>query len=167
MAHGCPKCGSKMQLKVGAHDVGRLVGLPSVTIRNLRAHVCPRRHEVIINGKVLQRILLCLARLFVTQVDRLGGCEVRYLRKYLRETQGQFAERLGVSRATAARWEEDPMKEVDSITSYAIRSAVAAALREQKGVKLDLESRAERRGYQRPAHLGLAHYDVPLKRGAA
>jgi YgiT-type zinc finger domain-containing protein len=141
----CPVCGTKTNREVGERNVGPLLGLRSVVVTNLPAFVCPQGHDAVISGKDLREITLRLAATMTRDIDRLGGYEVRYLRKYIQETQEEFAKRLGTSRAAVSKWEKDLVKELDPITSYAIRSAVASVLNQRaKKKKLDLEPYALR-----------------------
>lgn len=96
--------------------------------------------------------------MMIRDIDRLGGSEVRYLRKYIQETPEQFARRLGTTRAEVVSWEKEPLKELEPLISYGIRSAVAGVFNQQfKGKrKVSLEPVVLRdKAHRRPNNYSL------------
>lgn len=145
----CPTCGKKLHRAIATFDVGRIVGLPHVVVDNMRAFVCPEGHAPWFQGRHLDLLMKLLTTTMVVEVDILGGCEVQYLRKYLREPLTEFAQRLGVQRETLAAWEREATTELDAPTSYAIRSLVARLLNQREHLRLKIEPVASREGHRR------------------
>ncbi len=122
----CPNCHSTMTLQaLPEYDVGDLLGLPSVLVRNLPAFVCRECKDVIIPGPILDTLSSQLVLQILSGNFPLGGVEVKFLRKAVRLTQQQLADLLGVERVTVARWEtgESPPSPAMSI---AVRTVIAA-----------------------------------------
>jgi DNA-binding transcriptional regulator YiaG len=70
---------------------------------------------------VVEAITEELVRLIVQEGEELRPAEVRFLREVLGMTQGELADRLGISRATVNRWEAgDDM--VGPINALALRT---------------------------------------------
>ena len=123
----CPNCGSKMTLRALAeHDVGPMLGLTSVVVRDLPAFRCSSCEDVLIPGPLLEAISAMVVRELLTHSFSLGGVEVRFLRKSVGLTQVELAARLGVDRVTVARWESDD-KQLAGPESIAVRAVIGAA----------------------------------------
>lgn len=126
----CSVCGkANLAHKLIEHDVGSLLDMTKVLVHKLPALVCPRCGNVSLYGDTLDRIAILLA-VDVLQRPELHPGEVRYLRKLIGDTQDEFAQRLGVVRATVNRW-ENASDNVKGPDAYAIRSHAFFRLRER------------------------------------
>lgn len=126
----CSVCGKgSLVQKLIDHDVGALLDMKRVVVHNMPALVCTKCGSVNMYGGILDQIALLLA-VSILQLQELDPVEVRYLRKLIGDTQEEFAERLGVVRATVNRWENssEPVKGPDA---YAIRSHAFFRLRDR------------------------------------
>lgn len=129
----CPNCGKgKLTIKAGKRDIGPLLGLSEVTVKNLSAPSCPDCGAVLVPGDVLELVSLSIAGSMLSQAE-LEPIEVRFLRKLLEYTQADLAQHLGVDRATANRWEQEGGR-LTGANSYALRSHVFMQLREKAGL---------------------------------
>ena len=126
----CSECGkANLRHKLVNYDVGNLIDMKQVFVEKLPALVCPECGAVSVPGGILEAITLHLAA-EILQRSSLSPLEVRYLRKLIGDTQDEFAQRLGVSRITANRWETGS----DYVTgpdAYAIRSHAFFRLRDR------------------------------------
>ena len=126
----CSTCGkANLAHKLIEHDVGPLLDMRRVHVHNLPALVCPNCGGVSLYGDTLDRIAILLA-IDVLQRTELHPEEVRYLRKLIGDTQDEFANRLGVVRATVNRW-ENGSESVRGPDAYAIRSHAFFRLRDR------------------------------------
>jgi DNA-binding XRE family transcriptional regulator len=128
----CPNCGKgKLTVKAGKRDIGPLLGLIEVTVKNLSAPSCPACGAVLVPGDVLELVSLAIAGSMLSQAE-LDPIEVKFLRKLLEYTQAELAEHLGVDRATANRWEQEGGR-LEGANSYALRSHVFMQLGDKAG----------------------------------
>ena len=126
----CSTCGkANLVPKLIEHDVGSLLDMRRVVVHGLPALVCPKCRSVTLYGGILDQIAVLLA-VDILRLPELHAEEVRYLRKLIGDTQDEFAQRLGVVRATTNRWENgsEPVKGPDA---YAIRSHAFFRLRDR------------------------------------
>lgn len=115
----CSECGKPTKTElVPVYDASAFLGLP-VMVKEMPVAVCPDGHRLIA-GVVLEQIELNLALVVVTQTS-LSGEEVRFLRKFLGQTQAGLAALLEVDKQTVGRWERD---EVSMPSTVALRSLV-------------------------------------------
>lgn len=129
----CSTCGKgKLRLKTIDHDVGPLLDMTRVFVKDLPALVCGNCGAISLIGHTLDTISMLLA-VEVLQLVEIAPLEVRYLRKLLGDTQDEFAARLNVVRATANRWENSD-KPVSGPEAYAIRTHVFFRLRDKHPV---------------------------------
>ena len=128
----CPSCGKgKLAIRAGKRDIGPLLGLVEVTVKNLSAPSCMACGAVLVPGDVLELISLSIAGSMLSQAE-LDPIEVKFLRKLLEYTQSELAAHLGVDRATANRWEQEGGR-LTGANSYALRSHVFMQLGEKAG----------------------------------
>jgi YgiT-type zinc finger domain-containing protein len=128
----CPSCGKgKLAVKAGKRDIGPLLGLNEVIVKNLAVPSCPVCGAVLVPGDVLELASLAIAGSMLTQAE-LEPIEVKFLRKLLEYTQADLAEHLGVDRATANRWEQEGGR-LAGANSYALRSHVFMQLSDKAG----------------------------------
>jgi YgiT-type zinc finger domain-containing protein len=126
----CSVCGKgSLVQKLIDYDVGALLDMKRVVVHNMPALVCSKCGSVNMYGGILDQIALLLA-VSILQLQELDPVEVRYLRKLIGDTQEEFAERLGVVRATVNRWENNP-EPVKGPDAYAIRSHAFFRLRDR------------------------------------
>lgn len=127
----CSKCGKGKLVRriLDEYDVGPLLDMKRVVVKDMPALVCSKCGSVNMYGGILDQIAILLA-VCILQLQELDQIEVRYLRKLIGDTQEEFAEQLGVVRATVNRWENsnEPTKGPDA---YAIRSHAFFRLRER------------------------------------
>jgi DNA-binding transcriptional regulator YiaG len=137
--------GSLEKRAIDRRDVGEVLGFDpgDVVIENFLGLVCNGCGEVTLPGEVLDAIAARVTRIILERGERLRPREVSFLRGELGMTQAELAERLGVSRATVARWESEDGK-VGRLESLALRSLVASLRGETKLLKeIDAPKRAE------------------------
>lgn len=121
----CPECKQATLVRVEGvptQEVGRLLGLRSVTLIGAPGLKCEGCKTVLVPGEIIDSLLPALAAQ-MAQVSDLGADEARFLRKTLGLTQSELADTLQISRATVARWESDDggLRGADS---YALRALV-------------------------------------------
>ena len=129
----CSVCGKgTLRRRRVDHEVGELLGLPGVTLRDAPAWVCSKCGEVSVDGAVLERVSLLLAARILEQSE-LAPAEIRYLRKLLGYRQEDLAAKLEVTRATVNRWEMSKGP-VTGPPAYAVRSHVFFRLRSHPAI---------------------------------
>ena len=101
----CDECGGPLTTDhrvVRRYDIG---GLPHIELHGVdvtRCAACGLEEIAIPRIAQLHRVL---AVLFVTQHRMLAPVEIRFLRKHVGLSGGDFAQRMGVARETVSRWE--------------------------------------------------------------
>jgi DNA-binding XRE family transcriptional regulator/predicted RNA-binding Zn-ribbon protein involved in translation (DUF1610 family) len=162
----CPNCGKgKLIVKSGKRDVGPLLGLVEVTVKNLFAPTCPACGAVLVPGDVLELLSIAIAGSMLCQAE-LDPIEVKFLRKLLEYTQAELAEHLGVDRATANRWEQESGR-LTGANSYALRSHVFMQLRDKAGPLFSAAEKAlKEHSTPRPAVPAYRTLDVERLRAA-
>jgi YgiT-type zinc finger domain-containing protein len=133
----CHRCGGLLERKCIDHDVGPLLGLPSVVVHDFPAPVCGSCGAVVVDGAVIDSLSLLIAANMLAQ-PQLDGLEVRYLRKQVGDTQEQFAARIGTTRASVARWESEQQL-LDGTNAYSVRSHVYFRLKDKAPFMAQLE----------------------------
>lgn len=132
MTH-CPICGALTEERIAPSFI-EVIGGIKVDIRNA-VHVractngeCGEEESYIPDMSGLMR-LVALSRVLLPV--RLGGAEIRMLRRALEMTQPQFAELLETTKETVSRWENDAQGMGD-FAEKSIRLAVAALLKDEQ-----------------------------------
>lgn len=100
----CPQCGHGM--KTGRENyLYRESGLPNVTLVGIEVSRCPEcgEHEAVIPK--IEQLHRALAVAVAQKAPGLIPEEIRFLRKYLGWSGGDFAEHMGVAAETVSRWE--------------------------------------------------------------
>lgn len=121
----CPNGHGKMEEKnLAQYEAADILGMRSVTIKNLPAFVCLSCEERIIAGEVLEKVHANLLFLVLTSEYVLSAEEVRFVRKALQLSQAELADRLGVHRTTVTRWEIGEVP-IEPTVSIAIRALAA------------------------------------------
>jgi YgiT-type zinc finger domain-containing protein len=127
----CSECEQGvLRPKTIEHDVGALLGMKDVRVKNLPALVCSSCGAVSIDGAMLDHLTLGLASVIVQQ-PAITGEEARFLRKLVGDTQSELAAKLGVDRVTVNRW-ENSVEPIAGAASYALRSHAVLRLLEKK-----------------------------------
>ena len=100
----CPQCGHQMKT-ARENYLYRECGLANVTLVDIEVCRCPNcgEHEAVIPR--IEQLHHVIATTVAKKVPRLTKEEIRFLRKYLGWSGGDFAEHMGVSPETVSRWE--------------------------------------------------------------
>jgi len=80
-------------------------GLPSVTLVGVEVSRCPECADEEVTIPNIEGLHRALALAIVSKRPRLAPEEIRFLRKYLGLSSGDFAQHIGVSPETVSRWE--------------------------------------------------------------
>jgi len=100
----CSQCGHAMKTACENY-LYRESGLPNVTLVGIEVSRCPHcgEHEAVIPK--IEQLHQVIAAAIARKVPRLTPKEIRFLRKYLGWSGGDFAEHMGVTPETVSRWE--------------------------------------------------------------
>lgn len=100
----CAQCGKQMRA-ARENYLYRECGLTNVTLVGVEVSRCPScgEHEAVIPK--IEQLHRVIAAMIARKIPRLGPAEIRFLRKYLSWSGGDFAEHIGVSAETVSRWE--------------------------------------------------------------
>ena len=100
----CPQCGHRMKTARENYLYGEC-GLPNITLVGIEVSRCPQcgEHEAVISR--IEQLHHVIANAVARKVPKLTPEEIRFLRKYLGWSGGDFAEHLGISPETVSRWE--------------------------------------------------------------
>src|SRR5687768_12042461 len=102
----CSQCGSEMRAKHEDYPYEPTKGL-LVVLKKVEVRRCPKCSEVEV---LIPRILdlhRAISLAIVRKPTRLLGAEIRHLRTWLGWSGQDFAARIGVTRETTSRWEND------------------------------------------------------------
>ena len=103
----CPECRAEMTaLPLKAYRYTDS-GQPNVMLHGVKRLECPNGHSGAVAIPRLAGLHRALAREVAAGPARLGGAEVRFLRKHLGWSGVDFARTMGVDPATVSRWEND------------------------------------------------------------
>ena len=102
----CSQCGADAQVVRGSHRFNES-GLSGVVLQGIEVLRCKKchNHEPIIPH--INEMMQVLALAVINKKYRLKGEEVRFLRKYIRMTQEEFAALIHVDKATLSKWENN------------------------------------------------------------
>ena len=81
------------------------VWLAKPVLKNVEWYKCLKCKETEVIIPRVSQLHRCIAWRLVTSPPMLSGSNIKYLRKMLRSSQGEFAEALGVTQVTLSRWE--------------------------------------------------------------
>mgnify|MGYP003580238130 CR=1 FL=1 len=100
----CSQCGHAMKTR-RENYLYRESGLSNVTLVGVEVSRCPHcgEHEAVIPK--IEGLHRVIADAVARKVPRLTPEEIRFLRKYLGWSGGDFAEYMGVAPETVSRWE--------------------------------------------------------------
>lgn len=101
----CDDCGATMEME--RHAVRRygIGGLPHVELHGIEVSRCSTCGQEEVGIPRVGQLHRVLAETFVKQARMLAPVEIRFLRKHVGLSTGNFAEMMGVSRETVSRWE--------------------------------------------------------------
>ena len=100
----CIECGAAMKVtRETRRDT--LSGLPNVILVKVEVRRCLSCGAEEVALPRVEGLHRSLADFIVRKPGRLAGAEVRFLRKYLGWSSGDFAKHMGVSREAVSRWE--------------------------------------------------------------
>lgn len=106
----CLACGTEMneRLENVKYDEAGL----GVTLINVPVNTCPKCGEREVGVRSMESLHKQMAKMVAEKQQRLMPNEIRFLRKYLGFSSADFADTIGVDKATVYRWqnEEDPQQ---------------------------------------------------------
>lgn len=82
-------------------------GLKYITLVGLEVTRCPGCGNYEISIPNVEKLHRLIARALIEKMTRLTGGEIRFLRKSLGWSGGDFARHMGVTEETVSRWEND------------------------------------------------------------
>jgi len=100
----CAECSQPMESVEGVHRYDES-GLKNVHLMDIPMYKCTSCGETEIEIPGMEELHLLLGLIVVYQSKGLAPEEVRYLRKHMAYSQEELASKLGITRATVARWE--------------------------------------------------------------
>lgn len=100
----CAKCGHKMESMEGVHRYDEC-GLKNIHLIDIPMYKCTSCGETEVEIPAMEELHLLLGLIVVYQAKELTSDDVRYLRKHMAYSQEELASKLGVTRASVARWE--------------------------------------------------------------
>src|SRR5262249_7252553 len=103
--HKCLECGTLMKTTRENYNY-KTSGLPGVVLHNVQVSRCQNCGEQEVHIPNIEGLHRALALAIVRRRERLSPAEIRFLRKYLDLSSGDFAEHIGVSSETVSRWEQ-------------------------------------------------------------
>src|SRR5690349_18049045 len=101
----CADCGGAVKAErnvVRRYDVG---GLPHVELHGVEVTRCEQCGKEGLAIPRIGQLHHALAEMFVRQPRMLAPVEIRFLRKHMGLSAGDFAQMMGVARETVSRWE--------------------------------------------------------------
>ena len=105
----CDECGGPVTTERNAvrrYDIG---GLPHVELHGVEVSKCASCGLESLAIARIGQLHRVLVQGFVTQHRMLAPVEIRFLRKHIGLSGGDFAQRMGVARETVSRWETGAM----------------------------------------------------------
>ncbi|MEQ1572136.1 MAG: hypothetical protein ABMA64_41295 [Myxococcota bacterium] len=105
----CTQCG-EADFVSGGVATEPFRSLPGVWLVDLEVETCPACGESSVAYPALDALAERVAQDVATRPGRLGGGEIRFLRKYLDWSGSRFAELLDSDPPTVSRWEHDAQR---------------------------------------------------------
>lgn len=102
----CFECGGEMKSWVG-EDVPYNVGLPDVRVSGLELRKCLECGEETTTIFRILALHMAIAQAVIAKPSRLTAAEVKFLRKVLGWSSGDFARHMGVRPESVSRWENN------------------------------------------------------------
>jgi YgiT-type zinc finger domain-containing protein len=135
---GCVQCGGALR-----HDrrdfTYRDGELQAVTVENIQVRICTvcGHNEWMLSFEKVRR---AIARVVAEKEERLAPEEVRYLRKWLKLSNTDFAHRMGVRPETVCRWERKDSPQPMELASERFLRLMVACECLRKGPELNLDA---------------------------
>jgi len=106
----CRECGKKTRNEKQDY-LFQESGLDYVVLKGIDVVVCPGCKTVMPRIPRLNQVMRSLAHALIAKPFALKGQDVRFLRKFLMQTQDEFARILHVDKTTLSKWEngDDPV----------------------------------------------------------
>ncbi|MBI4800211.1 MAG: helix-turn-helix domain-containing protein [Desulfarculus sp.] len=101
----CPSCSTEMTCRLGEHQYSES-GLRGVYLSDVELWECPCGERAV-GIPAVPELHRLLGQELVRKRSLLDGAEIRFLRKNLGLAAKDFADLLGVDKATVSRWEND------------------------------------------------------------
>jgi DNA-binding transcriptional regulator YiaG len=139
------RCGSDIRVKRQDHPYEPTKGL-RVVLKGVEIHCCVGCDDIEVAIPRILDLHRAISLAIIRKPSRLLGAEIRYLRKWLGWSGQDFAARIGVTRETASRWEND-REAIGPSADRALRLLVIASrpVERYPADVLDLLSHIERR----------------------
>jgi putative zinc finger/helix-turn-helix YgiT family protein len=80
-------------------------GLPNVYLSGIRYSVCSKCRYQFADIPEIKQLMELIARTLIERPAKLAGQEIRFLRKRVGKSSGDFARMIGVSPEQVSRWE--------------------------------------------------------------
>lgn len=100
----CLRCGAEMRV-ARENFLYTASGLPNVTLVGVEVRRCPGCGEFEVAIPKIEELHRTIARAVTMRPARLTSHEIRFLRKWLGWSGGDFAAHMGVTPETVSRWE--------------------------------------------------------------
>ena len=124
----CLECGAPLKERVIERYEETLLGIPLVLINAVIWSLCENCGEVALAQPDLPGLTAAAAIARCLRPLRLGGAELKFLRKALDLTPGEFAALLGTTADAVRAWESDGGS-LEPAAEKQVRQAVCAQLR--------------------------------------
>lgn len=102
----CSNCGSQMKTRRENYLYNES-GLASITLSGILVNRCPACGNYEVPIPHIEALHRLIARTLIQKRTRFKGTEIRFLRKSLGLSSGDFARQMGVTAETVSRWEQD------------------------------------------------------------
>jgi DNA-binding transcriptional regulator YiaG len=155
----CTNCGAEAPIVRGNCRFDQ-IGIP-VQLERIDLVKCPKCGNVDPIIQNLDGLMDCLALAVIFKPYKLNGKDVRFLRKYLGKSQGDFANLIPVDSTTLSKWETD-QQEIGAKSERLVRLLtlnVSERLVEPKKKIMELVSTMQRK----PQRNKQLHLDMETK----
>ncbi|MDP2599904.1 MAG: YgiT-type zinc finger protein [Deltaproteobacteria bacterium] len=124
----CVLCDNKKVLKKQATTVKyKQSGLDNVTLQGVEYYKCDQCGEEYFGFGDQEKLNAIIARVLIFKKDPLNGKELRFLRTYLGLSSAMFAMRVGLTKETVSRFENNKFP-ISKTLDVLVRSLVANKL---------------------------------------
>lgn len=100
----CLDCGAELEIRTENHRYDEC-GLPYVVLEAVEVHRCPKCGETEVTIPAIEKLHRLIALRVAHKPSLLTPEEVRFLRKFVGFSTGDFARVMGVAPETVSRWE--------------------------------------------------------------
>ena len=102
----CSNCGESMRTRRENYLYDEC-GLRHITLIGVRVNRCARCGNYEVSIPRIEQLHRLIAKALIEKATRFTGDEIRFLRKSLGLSSGDFARRVGVTLETVSRWEQN------------------------------------------------------------